>query len=181
MTLLKKTVLATSAIALLTGASYAADPVMYPAPAPQVADEGFDWDGFYAGVGFSMDALSNGGPADSYGYLDAIIGYNYTHENILIGAEAWIGGYWDIATGTDTGYGGGVEGRVGYLVTDKWLIYSGIGYFKYDAGADYATLGLGTEYAVTENVSLDVEYKYWQGLSNNFAGPSLGTSLLWHF
>jgi opacity protein-like surface antigen len=181
MNLLKKSILAASAIALMTGAAYAADPVMYSEPATIAADDGFDWDGFYAGVGLSIDAITDGGPVDNYGYIDAIVGYNYTHEQILFGAEAWVGGYWDVETGTDSGFGGGVEGRVGYLATDDWLIYTGIGYYVYDGGADYVTVGIGTEFAVTDDMSIDIEYKHWEGLSNSFAGPSVGTSLLWHF
>lgn len=178
MTLLKKSVLAASAIALMTGVAYAADPVMYPEPAPVVANGSFDWDGFYAGLGITGASFSNGGPSETVGFLDLIVGGNITYDNFLFGAEAWFGGYRD---SVDTGTGIGAEARAGYLVSDEVLVYTGVGMYRFDGGGQYTTVGLGTEFAVSDDVTIDLEYKYWGWSNTSFTAHSFGASALWHF
>ena len=174
MSFFKSTLLAASA-ALISTAAFAADPVAETTPG------GFDWDGFYAGVGVSVDTASSGAATESYAYIDAIIGFNATNDDILFGVEAWVGAYNEISPATSNGVGGGAEARVGYLASPEALIYAGLGGYVYDGGGQYATLGLGTEFVVAENVTLDIEYKYWHGLNTTWTGHSIGASANWHF
>ena len=174
---MRKILITMAASALMATGALAADPVITVEPA-YVPSAGFDWDGFYMGVGVTGSSLSNGIVTDTTGYLDLIAGFNVTFGDALFGAEGWIGGYSD---GTFSGYGGGAAARVGYLMTPDALVYiSGGGYF-YDAGGQYGTIGAGVEFAMTDNVSLDIEYKYWGWSNTTFTGHSLGASALWHF
>ncbi|GLQ18580.1 outer membrane protein [Maritalea porphyrae] len=170
MSFLKSTLLATAA-ALISTSAYAADPVANPST-------GFDWDGFYAGVGVTGTSFSNGGPAETVGFVDAIIGFNVTNDQILFGLEGWIGAY---ADSSSTGTGGGVEARVGYLANPDMLIYTGVGRYHFDAGGQYTTVGLGAEFVVGDNVTIDTEYKYWGWSNTGFTGHSIGASANWHF
>lgn len=180
MAFFHKTFLITSASLLMSTAVLAADPIDYPPLPTEYVETGFDWDGFYAGVGISASSHSDGISTNSTGYLDAIVGVNITQENFLLGLEAWIGLNRDFNTAT-LGGGGGIEGRVGYLIDQDVLIYSGIGRYHYDTGAQYTTLGLGTEFAISDNVSIDLEYKYWGWSNTANTGHSFGASANWHF
>jgi len=163
---------------LATGAiAHEPEPILTIEPAYMPAT-GFDWDGFYMGLGVTGSSLSNI-VTETTGYLDIIAGFNVTSGSVLFGAEAWIGGY--SANTGDTGWGGGAAARVGYLISPEALIYlSGGGYF-YDAGAQYGTIGAGAEFAVTDNLSIDLEYKYWGWSNNGWTGNSIGVSTNWGF
>jgi len=172
MSFFKSTLLAASA-ALISTAAFAADPVAETTPG------GFDWDGFYAGVGVTGSSLTNG-VTDTTAYLDIIAGFNVTHENFLFGVEGWLGGY-SINNGASTGTGGGIEARAGYLASEDVLVYTSVGRYHYDAGAQYTTLGLGAEFVVSDNLTIDTEYKYWGWSNNGFTGHSIGLSGNWYF
>lgn len=164
-----------SSVLMITGA-LAADPVITVEPA-YIPDPGFDWDGFYMGVGVTGASF----PAHTTGYLDLIAGANFTSGSMLFGVEGWIGGYRDSVP--VHGWGGGIEGRLGLLATPDALLYvSGGGYFA-DTGDQFGTIGAGAEFAVTNDVTIDLEYKYW-GWSNVAAlipAHSVGVSMNWHF
>ncbi|HHG89453.1 MAG TPA: porin family protein [Devosia sp.] len=171
---MRKLLLGVAASALLATGALAADPV--DTVQPTFSSAGFDWDGFYVGLGVTGGQWSN---TESFGLVDIIAGVNVTAGDVLFGGEAWIGGY-----GTSfgfTGVEGGLEGRLGYLVSPEALIYlSGGGQF-FDAGGQYGTVGAGVEFAVTDNVSLDLEYKYWGVSNNGFTAHSIGASANFHF
>ena len=176
---MRKLLLAISATALMATGAMAADPVMTIEPAYMEPSNGFDWDGFYMGVGVTGSSLTNI-LTETTVYLDVIAGANMTYGDVLFGLEGWIGSNYESTTST-SGWGGGLAARIGYLVDPSVLIYaSGGGYF-YDGGAQYGTVGAGIEFAVTDNVSIDVEYKYWGWSNNGWTGHSIGASALWHF
>ena len=181
MTILKTTLLAAASTVLFAQTALAADPVeQYDDWESPVVSSGFDWDGFYAGVGITGSALSNGGPNATRAYVDLIMGYNITHENILFGIEGWASGH-ESLSGSSSGFGAGIEARTGYLATDDLLLYAGVGGFFFDAGGRYGTLSLGTEFAVNDDVTIDANYKYWGWSNTGFSGHSVGVSANWHF
>ena len=166
-------VLGVTAGLVLSGAALAGD-----YDTPTYSSAGFDWDGFYAGIGVSGSSLSNGVLTDTTGYIDVIAGANYTNGNFLIGLEGWFGGY---SYAGASGYGGGVEARAGYLASDDVLVYAGVGGYFYDAGGRYTTLGAGVEFALSDQLTIDTEYKYWGWSTTGYTGHSVGASVLWHF
>ncbi|MCF6303337.1 MAG: hypothetical protein L3J13_09085 [Devosiaceae bacterium] len=172
---MKKLLLGVAATALLTTGAIAADPVM--APETVYNSTTFDWDGFYLGLGISGTSWVPASP--SYGYVDLIAGFNVTSGNMLFGGEGWISGYSDGAA--DSGYSGGIEGRIGYLMTPESLFYLSAGGMAFSGGAQYGQLGAGVEFAVTDNVSIDLQYKYDVWSSTIFNGHTVGISANWHF
>ncbi len=172
---MRKLLLGVAATALLSSGALAAD---LNVVVPETFDTAtFDWDGFYVGLGGTGAVFNPGG--SSVGMIDIIAGVNVTSGNILFGGEAWVGGY--LTSAAVTGVEGGLEGRLGYLVSPEALIYlSGGGQF-FDAGGQYGTIGAGVEFAITDNVSLDLEYKYWGWSNTGFTGNSIGASANFHF
>jgi len=170
--MIKKILLGTASALLISGSALAADPVQ------DYSSNGFDWDGFYMGVGVTGSSLTNGGPAVTTAYVDIIAGFNVTNDQLLFGLEGWLGGY---NGGGSSGSGGGIEARAGYLASDDMLIYASAGRYHYDAGGQYTTVGLGAEFVVADNITLDTEYKYWGWSNTGFTGHSIGVSANWHF
>ena len=172
---MRKILITMVASALMATSAMAADPVITVEPTYMPASS-FDWDGFYMGVGISGTAYT---PPLTSGAIDIIAGLNVTSGSMLFGAEGWIGGYSD--SSPSSGWGGGLKARLGALITPEALLYvSGGGQF-YDLGGQYGFIGAGAEFAVTDNVSLDLEYKYLGWSNTLYTGHSLGVSALWHF
>ena len=88
---------------VVSGGAYAADAVVETAPEAVLADPGFSWTGFYAGVnagyGFVAidrvgvrvdgDYLGHIGTLEQSGFLGgAQIGYNYQMNQFVLGIEA---------------------------------------------------------------------------------------------
>ncbi len=171
---MRKLLLTIAASALMATGAIAADPVITVEPA-YVPEAGFDWDGFYMGVGITGLALNSG---TNVGFADLIAGVNMTAGDVLFGVEGWLGGWaTNIAT---SGWGGGAEARLGYLVTPDALIYASGGGYMSNLGDQLGTVGAGAEFVLTDNVTVDIEYKYWF-TSIPVDGHSLGLSALWHF
>jgi len=127
------------------------------------------------GLGLTGLALNTG---TNVGFADVIAGVNVTSGDILFGLEGWIGAWSSNAPAT--GYGGGAEARIGYLATPDALLYLSGGGYVTQSGSQIGTLGGGVEFAVSDNVSVDFEYKHWlTSIGTN--GNSLGASALWHF
>jgi len=174
-----KLLLGIAASALLASGAIAHEAVPVPAPVePTYSSAGFDWDGFYMGLGITGLALNAGVNA---GMADVIGGVNITSGDVLFGLEGWIGGF--TTSVPSSGYDLGVE--AGYLVAPEAVIYlSGGGVLFATSGggtATYGTLGAGVEFALSDNVSLDLEYKYWVRSVGKVTGNSLGASLNWGF
>ena len=152
----------------------AADPLQ----APIVDAQTFDWSGVYVGVGIQGSTLSDGGPQELTGYLNLTLGANaLLGEKFVVGLEGTVGGY--ASNVGDTGFYGQIEGRAGVLIDPAVLLYGTVGGVFYDAGAVYGTVGFGSEFAVTDKLSIDFDYQFW-GISNNaFRGHSIGVSANW--
>jgi outer membrane immunogenic protein len=176
----KSAILAAAATALFAGQAFADGPTEYPPLPTEYAQTGFDWDGFYAGVGLGGAMVSNGGGTDTLAQLDAIVGVNLTQDSFLVGAEIWLGANRDQSSGTYGGHGG-IEARAGYLVDPNVLIYAGLGRLHYESGDQYTTIGLGTEFVVSDEISIDLEYKYLGWSNTGETGHNLSASALWHF
>lgn len=179
-----------AALALLVGgvaAASAAD--LPPAPeVPMIAAAPavYDWTGFYAGVhlGYGWGDFKGNGGHDVDGILGGgQVGANWQFDNFVLGFETDISG-----TDIDGNNGnhpkrvnkkvehtvnffGTVRGRAGFTF-DRFLIY-GTGGFAY-ADVDKRihggknqndwrwgwTAGGGVEYAVTDNITMRVEYLF---------------------
>ncbi len=169
---MRKLLLGVAASALIATGALAADPV--DMVQPTYSSAGFDWDGFYAGLGVSGGLYSSG---TTIGTGDLILGANVTSGNMLFGAEGWIGGA--INNSGVTAIHSGAEVRAGYLFTPEALLYLSAGVDAFDFTTVLGSVGLGAEFAVTDNMSIDLEYKYVAGVGIN--GNTLGASLNWHF
>ena len=185
--MIRTLLLGSAAAALLAGAATAADLPRKSAPvAPAFAPVPvFAWTGFYAGVnagyGFGQFAgPSAGGFKDPSGFVGgAQIGYNRQVGRLVYGLETDLSyanvGADNSATGiagskARVDYIGTVRGRVGYAM-DRFLPYF-TGGFAYGGSSvriqgnqsepihDGGTLGVGAEYAITNNLTAKVEGLY---------------------
>ncbi|NOZ31565.1 MAG: hypothetical protein GXP01_00510 [Alphaproteobacteria bacterium] len=165
---------------LIGGSAISAEILGNPPVAPaQAYSSDFDWDGVYVGLGATAGVVTGLGPGVTAAAIDLILGANVTSGNLLFGVEGWVGAY-DF-DGFITGAQIGAEARVGVLVDDNVLIYTGLGASVTDSGVQSATIGIGAEFVVGENLTLDLEYKYWESLNFPIGGQSLGASLNWYF
>lgn len=164
-----------TATALSATAAQAAD-LYKPDPVMAMASPSFNWDGFYAGIGGAGSFYNTG---VTIGQVEVEAGVNFTSGDFLFGAEALVG--WAINNAGTNSAVIGAEGRLGYLVTPEVLLYlSGGGVHYFNGSTTFGTLGAGVEFAVTDDVSLDLEYKYlWNSAALN--GHEIGASVLWHF
>ena len=112
-------------------------------------------------------------------------GYNFRNGNIVYGPEvdlAWLSGAdADAVPGNDAGldvtFTGHLRGRVGYLAQDNLLLYGGLGLAISDVDISRvpagltpvdnssslmygASVGVGAEYAITNDIHLRLDYLY---------------------
>lgn len=146
-----------------------------PALAADYNSSGFDWDGFYAGIGASGSAWSNGETVYS---VDGIAGFNIVNDGILFGAEGFFG--YVVDSSSLTGTEGGVNARLGYLVSNDAVAYiTGGGAYMSLPNDWHATIGAGIEFAVSENATMDFKFEHWRGSS--FTANRLDASINWYF
>lgn len=158
--------------AAFTGGAYAADMA-----APMAV--GFDWTGFYAGVGITGGAFTTGPTPSNFASVDAIAGANITNDLLLFGVEGQVSWYHDFTFGSDW-YAKG-EVRAGYLATDTALLYlSGSG-VHFSGGANYGGFGGGVEFAAMDNMTIDIEGNYYPWSNNAYRLATVSASVLWHF
>jgi outer membrane immunogenic protein len=138
--------------------AHAADLITMPVSSSPVeipvADTGYDWNGFYAGVyGVVQNSPAWG---TQYG-LGINAGVNAQFDFFLVGAEVALQGLTGGAI--DTTYGQ-VLGKAGVVITDEVMLYAAAGY-GIDLGApaeDDFLLGGGVEMAVADNISVRAQY-----------------------
>ncbi|MCZ7929562.1 porin family protein [Agrobacterium tumefaciens] len=202
---MKKT-FATLAFVLAASTAMAADAVS-EVPAAPVADvaPAFSWTGFTIGVqggyNWNNQDIEISGTAGSFsedfdgGILGGFVGYNYDFGNSwVVGLEADFDKNWADNTAFDGAltYGfdwqGSVRGRVGYAF-DRALVYGTAGWAYARGYADVAgfgeeketfngyTLGVGLDYAFTDNVFARLEYRYtdFGDKTFDFGGTGGGT------
>jgi len=141
-----------------SGPVFAADAITYETSgqsvAIPVADNAFDWNGFYAGVyGAAQFSPERG---NQYG-LGLDLGVNATFDFYLLGAEVAAHG---LAAGQGESSYGQVLAKGGVLVTDDLAVYATAGY-GLDLGVPEESnwlVGAGVEMAITDSVSLRAQY-----------------------
>lgn len=119
-----------------------------------VADSGFDWNRFYAGI-YGVGQSSPAGGGQFGGGLD--LGVNGRFEFVLVGAEVAIEGLGGGAGGV--GYVQGL-GKAGIALTDDVVAYGagGAGLALSGPSESDALFGGGVELAVTDDVSVGARY-----------------------
>lgn len=150
MRTLKIALLATVATAALSSATLAADLVIDAAP---VIDNsyGFDWEGPYAGLW--VGGITN----PNVFALGADLGVNVLLDSsLLAGVEA--NASWE----SNSTWSLQAHGRLGF-VADQAVIYGLAGVGWNSASGGYVPLGVGAEFAVSDNMSLKAEYNYQWG------------------
>jgi outer membrane immunogenic protein len=181
--MLRTIALAATAVALMSGATFAADLAMPETPyLPE--STGFSWDGLYAGVGIGGYLVAD---AETVAHVSGVVGVNAViADPFLIGAELEAN-YMFENDDYYSWYEVWLKGRAGVLVTPDVLIYgvAGVGIWSYDTEDDNGTqygLGLGIEAAVSDSISLRGEalaVPYDDG--DVFDGVQAKASILFHF
>lgn len=182
---MKKLFIGLSSVALVAGMGASALAADYGTPMMEepvmMTDPGFDWDGLYAGMGIAAASFTGPGPSGTDGFVRFVLGANMTVDSFLFGAEGWVGGYTTISGAGMSGYAYGGQVRAGYLATPDVLLYGSADAFTYDAGGQYAGIGAGVEFAVTDNMSLDTHYTYYGWSNTGFTGHEISGTLNFHF
>lgn len=157
-----KTLLLATVAATAATAAHAADPIL-PAPVVPVAPiaSAFGWDGLYAGLRLGAQ---NEVSFDTNFLLGVEIGANAVFDMFVLGGELGLDA---VFASPDTYAYGEITVRGGVLLTDQVLVYATAGFgTDFDAAlgsGDHVLAGLGAEFALTENVSLDARYVYgWE-------------------
>lgn len=152
-----RTLLMTGLIAAAPVAAKATDLLTLPTSADDslpVADAGFDWNGFYAGVYGVTQASPVGGT--QFG-LGVDLGVDARFEFVLVGAEV---SYQGLTGGNgSTSYIQAI-GKAGLAATDDIILYGAAG-LGTDLGVPNETdalIGAGVSLAVADNVSLEARY-----------------------
>ena len=146
-----------SLIALAPAGAQAVDLLTVPtsgANSLPVADSGFDWSRFYAGV-YGVGQASPAGSGQFGAGVD--LGVNARFEFVLVGAEVAIQGL-----GGGAGTNGYVEGigKAGIALTDSAIVYGtgGLGATFAGPAESDVLAGGGVELAIADNLSVDARY-----------------------
>lgn len=139
--------------------------------------QGFDWDGFYAGI---YGVAQNSPDYDTQWGLGLDLGVNAQFDFFLVGAEVAIQGL--SGETFDTAYGQ-VLGRAGLVVSDQVMIYAAAGFGADLTGSDEvdALLGGGVELAVTEDVTLGAQYLHGFDLEGDNPKDQVTVGARFHF
>lgn len=148
-----------------------------PDPAMAYASPAFDWTGFYAGLGVTGGMFNPSG--NTVGSIGVVAGANVQVDSFVLGAEAMFG-FYRVSTGSQGWIVNG-EVRAGYLLADEVLLYAALAGKGYSAGARYAGIGAGVEFAVTDDISVDFEAVYYPWSNNASTQFDVAASVLWHF
>lgn len=176
--------------ALLTTQAFAADLIIETPMEPGVVTVSGNWDGAYLGVfgGYASGELTDAGTADIDGWLVGFAaGYDvYLADSIVGGIVADIA--WnDIADATDTftsDWNGSLRARLGYdagaflpYVTGGLAFISGNDATSGDSNTHWGwTVGAGVEVAVSEQLSLDLQYRYTDYATAEYGGFDVGAT-----
>jgi outer membrane immunogenic protein len=185
------------ALVALQPAANAADAVLSqpvePAPMEPVPAPLNTWSGPYAGVvlGYGVGTTDTA-PAsiDTNGFLGgAFVGYNFQNGPFVYGGEVDMGYNWmdgsSGGTSAESGLDGSLRARLGYAVTDSFLLYGTAGgaasrmEVSDAAGNDTQTMfgwtaGVGADAMLTDQVFGRAEYRYADFGSKTFntgSGP----------
>ena len=150
---MSRVLLSVSALALMTGAAFAADiPAMSdPAPIYSPTPMANSWTGFYFGghVGYGF--------AEEDGFVvGGQLGYNWQFNQFVVGAEA-------DASWADFGEADSLSSirlRAGIPI-DRLLVYGTAGAAFQDFEDMSWVAGAGVEYAITDQLSAGLEYLHY--------------------
>ena len=140
-----------------------------------------DWNGPHLGVSLSYHSWTNGNisPTESYGYIN--FGYDHNVGSVVVGAEVEYGVilYSSVDIQDIPLYYGG---RIG-VPAGNGLVYGSVGQFVYSEGNDvvYNSFGGGFEWAVTERMSVDVEYRHFSRNGTPWKADGIAVTSNWHF
>lgn len=169
----------TAALLALSTPTFAADIPMggEPVAPAYIAPAAFSWNGAYVGLnaGYGFNGDFGQGMDDGSGYTVGVqAGYNVQFDPMVVGIEAELA-YSGIEASAapysaELNWRGAITPRIGFAM-DRFLPYikAGVAFGSIDAsdgsGNDSATLwgwtaGAGVEYAVTDQVSVKLEYAY---------------------
>ena len=123
-----------------------------------------EWD-FYAGVTGTAGGLDYdvgltyftyvGAPDGSdYNLVEFKLGLSKTVDALTVGGAIY---YSPDFFGIDE-QATYIEATIGYAIDDKWSLSGGVGRQYLDVGTDYNSWNAGVEYAITDNLALDVRY-----------------------
>jgi outer membrane immunogenic protein len=166
-------------LAGLPAAAHATDMLTVPTSGNDslpVANSGFDWNGFYAGVyGVGRTGPVSGGQLG----LGVDAGANVRLEFVLVGAEVTIQG---LGGASGTVYGQ-VLGKGGIALTDSAILYGagGVGASLAGPSESDGLLGGGVELALTDDVSVDARYLHGFALSGANPKDQITIGANFHF
>jgi opacity protein-like surface antigen len=140
-----------------------------------------DFRGAYAGVGAtSQNSIT---AVEHIVTLDGVVGFNVQSEELLVGIEGYAAASFSDISGSAIALG--VEGRAGVVVNEKAVVYGGAGLEAYNVlgtPSYFVTTGVGVEFRVSDNTSLDLEVKHYTPFTGvGWAGNAVSAQLLWQF
>ena len=181
---MNKMLIAGASLLAMSVSAFAADMPSYPPPQEAVvADPVYNWSGAYVGIhgGWAWGEAELAGVTvldDVEGFvIGGHIGYNWQVNSFVFGLEA-DGSYADQDVTIDpffaeTDFLASIRGRLGFAA-DRFLIYgtggaafTGVNYGNdatgFEDDVDYFgwVAGGGIEYAITDNITLGVEYLHY--------------------
>lgn len=202
MTNISKIALATAAVLAFGTAAQAADAIL-PVPAAPVIvppqSTAFDWSGFYAGInlGYNFGSVYDSNGDAVYESVNGLIGgvqagANFQFDGFVLGIEGDLqhsDAFQDEVVETAAlNYFGTVRARAG-VALDAFMPYvtGGLAFGEgtvYSGGTDWATAshlgwtaGAGVEAAVTDDMSVKVEYLYTDLGEQTYTLENAGTSV----
>ena len=125
-----------------------------PVAVPVHDQQGFDWNGFYAGVYGAVRSLDSD---ETEAGLGIQAGVNARFDFFLVGAEVAVQG---LTGGTGSESYGQLLGRAGLVATDDVLVYAAGGYGLDLSDSDNGDVlaGGGVEMALSQSLTLEAEY-----------------------
>lgn len=168
----------TTALALISTASFAADLPLPPEPIPAAIVPVFSWTGFYAGIGggggwIEYDRETTAGFQNSYDadgfFVGGQVGYNMQWNWFVGGIE--IDGNWADITGNDGGAGGTLDSsEIEWLASGT--VHLGIGWDRFNPFILGGITGAGIEQVNTSGAGWTQDETFWGwtvGAGVNFA------------
>jgi outer membrane immunogenic protein len=177
---LMRTIAIAAGLAAMPAAAQAVDLLTVPTSTNQslpIADSGFDWNRFYAGIyGVGQSSAAGGGQIGAG--LD--MGVNGRFEFVLVGAEVAVEGLGGGAGGV--GYVQGL-GKAGLAISDDLIAYGagGAGLSFSGPGQSDALFGGGVELAVTDDVSVGARYLHGFPITGANAKDQVTVGANFHF
>lgn len=152
---------------------------------PGIVDVAGAWDGAFVGVftGYASGELTGDSTADVSGWLLGVAaGYNFYLTDGLVAGVVGDIAWNDIGDGGSftSGWNGSLRGRLGFDAGALMpYLTAGLAFTHGDGGLTQNvhlgwTVGAGVEFAVADNMSLDLQYRYSDYAAENYSGSETG-------